>query len=91
MKIPKMLKKISQMNEQTKLKVEKIISESLKKDYISSFPIEDFTTLELDLLAEYAKENNLLIALKAEHSNFHQGVLVSLLKKELIAEFKDYI
>lgn len=74
MQIPK-LKKVSQSKDEEKEKVEKLIEDSLERPYIYSIPIEMLTISEFDLLTEYAKDNNIFISLKAEHSNFHQGTL----------------
>jgi hypothetical protein len=84
MKIPG-LKKVKISHIQTKARIEEMIKETRTCDYIASYPIEGFTIHELDLLTEYATENNLIVSLKAEHSNFHQGVTVGLLRKDLLS------
>lgn len=80
MNIPK-LKKVTNISNETKLKVEKIIKETLEVDYFKCYPIEDFTIEEIDVLSEYAGENDVIIFLRAEHSNYYQGTLVELLRK----------
>jgi hypothetical protein len=87
MKTPKMLRKINEASNETKVKIESMIEKSLENEYIISYPIEDFSLMDLDILAEYGKENQILVFLKAEHSNIHQGTLVSLIRKDIAAEF----
>jgi hypothetical protein len=90
-KIPRMLKKINQADAKVKSEVEEMIKEALESDCIQSYPIEEMTLNHLDILAEYGKENNILILIKAEHSNFHSGTLIELLKKDLVDEFKRFL
>lgn len=72
-------------------KINEFIKETLDCDYIQSRKIEDFTIEQLDLLTEEAKENNLMVTLKAEHSNLHQGILVNLVKKDIANEFLKWL
>ena len=65
-------------------KINEFIKETLSCDYIKCIKIEDFTVEQLDLLAEEANKNNLLLTLRAEHSNVYQGVFVNLIKREEI-------
>lgn len=82
MEKPKFMEIVSMDNE-TKEKVEDMINKTLQCDYIKCYPLVNLTLIELDLLAEYTKVNNLILTIKAEHSNFHSGVIVQLLKKDL--------
>lgn len=72
-------------------KINEFIKDALDCDYIQSRKIEDFTIEQLDLLTEEAKENNLMVTLKAEHSNLHQGVLVNIVKKDIANKFLKWI
>lgn len=89
MNVPR-LRKINEASIESKNKVEEMIKERLKNEAVfTSCPIEEFNIKELELLAEYAEENGLIVLLKAEHSNFYQGVLVELTRKESIAKHVD--
>lgn len=70
--------------------INSFIENALDIDYITSAPIEDFAPEQLIELSEIAKENNLLVTLRAEHSNLHQGILVSLVKKDVADKFIKY-
>jgi len=87
---PKLMK-VRKADLEVKAKVEKVIKETLQNEHIMSYSISGFNSSELDLLAEYADENNIFISLKAEHSNVYQGVLVQLLKKDLLGKFITYM
>jgi len=88
--VPK-LRAVKDADSKTIQKVEDAINKTLEIDYILSIPIEDYETSELALLGEYAKENNIFISLKSEHSNFHQGVLIGLIRRELANKFIEYL
>jgi len=89
MNVPR-LRKINDASVESRVKVEEVIQERLKNEAVfTCCPIEEFNFEELDLLAEYAKENGMIMFLKAEYSNFHQGVLVKLISKEKIARYTD--
>lgn len=47
-----------------------------------STAIEHYSLSELEELAKQAKDKGLIVTIKAEYSNFYQGVLVSVSKKE---------
>lgn len=64
--------------------VDKYIKDTLDADHIISIPIEYFTKDELEELSEKAKKNKILLTLRAEHSNVHQGVLVNLIRKDIV-------
>lgn len=71
--------------------IKEAIKETLKIDYIYSKPIEDFTIEQLSQLSEMAEQNNLMLTLRAEHSNFHQGTLVNLIKRESAAKLLKWL
>lgn len=81
------LKKATHADKEVKEKIETMIKETLDINYINSYPIEHFNLQEIDLIAEYARENDLIMILKAERSNFHQGVLIQLVRKDCIEKF----
>lgn len=75
-----------------KSSVDEVISNALEKDCITSAPIEHYTQDELKEIAEKAKENDLVVTIKAEYSNFYQGILLNFIKRENIDDmFKKYI
>ncbi|PYG84271.1 hypothetical protein LY28_03723 [Ruminiclostridium sufflavum DSM 19573] len=73
------------------VKVDEIIKNALNCDHIQSMAIEYFTKKELIELSEQAKKQGLLITLRAEHSNVHQGVLVNVVKKQFADQFLEYL
>ncbi len=73
-----------------KNKIEKIISEVLETNHIHSYYFEDVSNI-LENLTEYARENDILVTLRTEHSNFAQGLLVNLIKKEFADKFIKYL
>jgi len=75
-----------------KSSIDDVIKDALEVDHIISAPIEHYTQDELKELAEKAKKNDLVITIRAEHSNFYQGVLLSFIKRKNIDDtFKKYI
>ena len=62
--------------------IDEFIKDTLSVNYMINMKIEDFTKEQLIELSEKAYTNNLLMAIKAEHSNFHQGVLVALVRRD---------
>jgi ABC-type uncharacterized transport system substrate-binding protein len=70
---------------------EELINDAIYDGCIQSKPIEEFTIEQLKELAEKAKKNNLLLTLHAEHSNFHQGVLVNLVNRDIMDSFVKYM
>ncbi|SDO76037.1 hypothetical protein [Clostridium gasigenes] len=64
--------------------VDRYINKALKAEHIISIPIERFKIAELEELSNKAKKNNIVITLKAEYSNIYQGVLVNLIKRDII-------
>lgn len=75
-----------------KSSIDDVIKDALEVDHITSAPIEHYTQEELKELAEKAKKNDLVISIRAEHSNFYQGVLLSFIKRESIDDtFTKYI
>lgn len=63
------------------MNIEEIIKEALEMDCAICYPIEDFELDELKELSEKANKSGLVVILRAEHSNFHQGVLVEVFQK----------
>ncbi|WFA10357.1 hypothetical protein [Tissierella sp. Yu-01] len=90
MQIPK-LKKVREAKTNEEKNVEEMIKDALKMPCIFSKPIELLTIREIDLLAEYAKENDIFLSIKAEHSNFHQGTLIQLVRKDMLDKFIKYM
>lgn len=74
-----------------KSSVNEVIETALKEDCIISVPIEHYSQDELKEFAKKAKENNLLVTIKAEYSNFYQGVMVQLIKKDIADKFLKYL
>lgn len=75
-----------------KSSVDEVISNALEEDCITSASIEHYTQDELKEIAEKAKENDLGVTIKAEYSNFYQGILLNFIKRENIDDmFKKYI
>lgn len=75
-----------------KSSVDDVIKDALEVDHITSAPIEHYTQDELKELAEKAKKNDLVITIRAEHSNFYQGVLLNFIKRKNINDtFKKFI
>ena len=61
------------------------------KTYINSIPLSEFSsTKEIGEVVVYAQKKGLGVAMKVEHSNFYQGVLVEIYDKKTCA-FKDYL
>ena len=53
---------------------------------ITSAPIEHYSIAELVELAKKLERKDVVITLRAEYSNFYQGVLVGLVKRENVSE-----
>lgn len=53
----------------------------------TSAPIEHYTIEELKELADIANEKDMAVVIKAEYSNFYQGVLVSLVYNDDVKLF----
>jgi hypothetical protein len=86
MNTPKLLK-LDNVDINTLLKIEKMIKDAMESDHFQDYPIEELDIVSLDILAEYANKNNILVALKSEHSNYHQGTIVELLNKNYLDKF----
>ena len=86
MKIPR-TKKVTHLDKDVKVKIEEMIEDALNANWINSYHLEKFNVCELGILADYAKENDILVIIKAEYSNFAQGILVQLLRKDCIEKF----
>lgn len=66
--------------------IDKTIEAALNCSHIISMDIEDLTKEQLIELSEKAKKHNLLVTLRAELSELHQGVLVSLISKSVASQ-----
>lgn len=64
--------------------VENFIKDALENDYIVSIGIEKFSSEQLKELAEKAKKFNILVSLRAEYNNAYQGILVCLIRKDIM-------
>lgn len=71
--------------------VDKYIKDAMKAEHLISIPIELLSKEQMEELSEKAKRNAILVTLRSEHSNLHQGVLVSLIRKDIAAEFVKYL
>lgn len=65
--------------------IKAIVEEAESIDYISCYPIEDFTLEELNQLARLSKDR-VKINIRYETSNFHCGVLVEVKNKSCMIE-----
>lgn len=70
----------------SKIGVKEMIKKATKGDYIICNPIEHYSIEEIKELSKLAKENQLLLTIKNETSNFYQGVLINLVKREIAKE-----
>ncbi len=65
-------------------KIKRFIEEAKRNEYWSSLPIEEFESIgELKETVELCYKLKLSMEIKAEHSNFYQGVLFSVANKAL--------
>lgn len=77
-----------------KIEVTEFIKNAKTKGYIISSPIEHYTIEEIKSLSELAKKNDLILTIKQETSNLYYGVMINLLRKDVLKEnnvFVDYI
>jgi NAD(P)H-dependent FMN reductase len=74
-----------------KSSVNEVIETVLEEDYIIAVPIEHYSQDELKEFAKKAKENDLLLTIKAEYSNAYQGILVQLIKKNIADKFLKHL
>lgn len=75
-----------------KIQVDELIQNALHGNAVFySGAIEHYSLEELQDLAEKANKHNLIITLKAEHSNFYQGVMVSVCKRESVKKYSNYM
>ena len=74
-----------------KMGVNKMIKEALEVGYIITNPIEHYSEDEIKEMAELARENNLILTISAEHSNFYQGILINLIKKSRLKEMDGFL
>ena len=65
-------------------KIKDFIDDAKENEYWSSLPIEEFQSIEeLKETVELCYKLRLSTEIKAEHSNFYQGVLFSIANKNL--------
>lgn len=75
-----------------KVEIDKFIEVALEgNSYIESAPIEHYSVEEIKEISEKAKKNNLVMTINEERSNFYQGVLINLLKREDVKKCTKYI
>lgn len=74
-----------------KQSIDNFIKDALEDDsVIVSVPLEHYTQVELKEIADKAKDRDLIVTIKAEYSNFYQGVLIGLIHKDNVGqEYKD--
>lgn len=74
--------------EAQKISVDELIENAVNEEAVSpAGAIEHYTQEELINLAEKAAKNDLIVSIKAEHSNFYQGVMVCVTKREHVVEY----
>ena len=71
--------------------VSDFIEDALKSNAVMvSMPIEHYTQDELKEIADKARDKDLVVTIKAEYSNFYQGILIGLIHKDNVRqEYKD--
>ena len=77
-----------------KIEVTEFIQNAKTKGYIISCPIEHYTMEEIKTLGELAKKNDLILTIKKETSNLYYGLMINLLRKDVLKEnniFVDHI
>lgn len=66
-----------------KIDIDNFIEVAVKGEcYIRCAPIEHYTIEELKEISEKAKKNDLVMTINEERSNFYQGVLINLVKRD---------
>jgi hypothetical protein len=81
----------SNYDKETIYRVETIIKNTLDNDHIMTYTIEEISQKQLIVLAEYANVNNIIISIKADHNNFHDGISVNLVKGDIVSRYLNYI
>ena len=71
--------------------IDEMVKDVLICNHIQTRPIEDFTKEQLNELANKSAKNNLLLTISAEHSNFHQGVVVNLVRKDIASQLLNFL
>lgn len=76
-----------------KCSIDDFIKDALSgNSVIASMPIEHYSQEELKEIAKKANASDFIVTIKAEYSNFYQGVLIGLIHKDDIRqEYKDFI
>ena len=75
----------------SKMEIKEMIDEALKHDYIISNAIEHYSIDEIRKLSELARENDLILSIKEERSNFYQGIMICLIKRSIVKERSCFI
>lgn len=75
----------------SKLGVEEMVIEANKIAYMISNPIEHYSIEEIIKIAELAKQNDLVLSVRNERSNFYQGVLLTMIKRSSLYGDKVFI
>lgn len=66
-----------------KIQVDEFIKLALNGEFVMRCaPIEHYSQQDLKDLSEMAIKENLLMTIRAEYSNFYQGVLINLIPKK---------
>lgn len=75
-----------------KTKIDDFIELAVKGEcYIQCAPIEHYTIEELKEISKKAKKNDLVMTIQAEYSNFYQGIMINLLKREDVKKCTKHI
>lgn len=75
-----------------KISIDEVIKNASKADaIIYCVPLEHYNHKELKYLTEKLRKSNYVISLKCERSNFYQGTLIQLIKREDIEENHEYL
>ncbi|MBU5311894.1 hypothetical protein KQI38_07615 [Tissierella carlieri] len=75
----------------SKSSILEVICRALEISHMVSYPIEHYSMEEIKILAKLAKQNDLVLTIGEEKSNFYQGVLLSLIKRSSLKDNKIFI
>lgn len=67
--------------------IEEIIKRAAKDNSTAYYGIGGFAQSELSKLAEYAEKHNVVIMLKFEHNNFHQGAVLQIMGRNSAIDY----
>lgn len=65
-----------------KMGVEEMVNEAKEIGFIISNPIEHYSMDEIIKICKLANENDLVFSIKEENSNFYNGLLINLVKRQ---------